>query len=1620
MLTLEGWLAKESARRAALAMALGALLCGAAQADVLLSNLDESNTASAVVGKSNADPTEKYTQAIRFRTGSNDRGYNLTSVKAALADASESDGVRVRIFNSRTNGTPFYSLYTLSNPTVADGTNTFNPPASATLEKDTWYFVVFDSTATGAGGHYEIRVTDSDSLNSEADGWALDTQRQTNINGSQSWSTDDSVPLVEINGIDVVQATDANLSALSIDDGIKRFATLLSRTFSPSTTSYTSTAASLVDQITIEGTASNAEGASVAYLDGSDQALSDADAEKEGFQVDLAVGDNRIQVEVTAADGITTRTYTLAITRAELLGSPDALIGNLDEPASQGRFIGTKDRFTFAQGFETGDHEAGYALTSVKLIVSQTQSGAGLRVRIFNSTAGGLPQESIHSLGRSPDAIGVRTFEAPSNATLEASTRYFVVIDSDASNTSKSCKISVTSFDFLNSVAPGWSMDQHRHVHTVDRDWYTDHRVPLLEINGHAVVPSSDATLSGLGLTRDDGGAETAIALNRAFSATVTDYAAIVASGVHRITIDGTKGDGGATVLYLDGAGSALTDADANAAGFQVNLNLGVNTLKVKVTAEDGKTTETYRVTVGRGPVAPLWSTTLTVGGDATGLGFSSLPSPDVGRLADEEFEHAGLTRRVQIVVASPAGVTFRTRNGGDTFGGLVLEWAGEVLPLDEATHSSNTFTWNQAWLDANAASLNAAGYETTLPTGDTMPVCLRNGLQSCSAALAALSASNQEPEFDDGSGASRSVPENAAAGTAVGAPVAATDGDGDTLTYGLAGTDAADFSIHASTGQLRTAAALDHEAGSSRSVTVSASDGKGGGATIPVTVAVADVDEPPDAPSAPTVSGASSTSLWVSWSAPGNAGRPALTDYDVQYRAGATGAFADWAHAGTATSATITGLSADTAYQVQVLARNAEGASGWSATGEGRTETADELLTARFENVPAEHDGSSVFRLELVFSEAVFDGSESFDKNQAIVDTLQVTGGTVAGGRRADPNVYDRWILRIRPSGDGDVTVRLPATTGSCDAAGALCTLDNRPLSTPVSATIRGPSPEAPDAPSAPTLTAGTTWLEASWTAPSDNGSAITDYDVEYRETGGDWTDASHAGTATTKRIEGLATDTGHEVRVRASNTEGTGDWSPAASGSTGASNGAAEGDVRLVNGTTAQEGRVEIYHNSEWGTVCDDRFGADEAAVVCRQLGLTGGEAHREAAFGEGAGTIWLDDVQCDGTESRLADCTSVGWGVHNCRHSEDVGVSCGAASGLSLASAAVSGSALTLRYDRALDGGSVPSPGDFVVAAGLAAGVASGSAAGAVAIPVESVTVEGGEALLALSRPVGRSENLSVSYLPAPMHPLQDASYNPAPTLSGQPVRHASAAAVAETAARDAIPPGLPAEPLYEAGPGGGRKIEVLDLSSRGLVDLSPLAGLMDLEALDLAGNRVVDLRPLAAMAGLEVLDLRDNVVGDLSPLASLPHLRVLDLSGNAVSDISPLAGLTALRRLDLSANRVADIRPLSELRGLEVLLLDGNDVSDLVPLWGLTELVHLGMGSNRVANAALLRELNSLRRLDLAGNRLRDVSALGDLPKLVWLRLAGNPIADFSPLGRSMAMHWVVIDAAGDAK
>ncbi len=100
----------------------------------------------------------------------------------------------------------------------------------------------------------------------------------------------------------------------------------------------------------------------------------------------------------------------------------------------------------------------------------------------------------------------------------------------------------------------------------------------------------------------------------------------------------------------------------------------------------------------------------------------------------------------------------------------------------------------------------------------------------------------------------------------------------------------------------------------------------------------------------------------------------------------------------------------------------------------------------------------------------------------------------------------------------------------------------------------------------------------------------------------------------------------------------------------------------VRLETGDNFCSGRVEVLYNGTWGTVCDDDWDLTDAAVVCREMGCGNViEAKSEAYFGQGSGQIWMDDVNCTGTESSLKNCRTRGWGTHNCQHSHDSGVIC-----------------------------------------------------------------------------------------------------------------------------------------------------------------------------------------------------------------------------------------------------------------------------------------------------------------------------------------------------------------------
>ena len=213
---------------------------------------------------------------------------------------------------------------------------------------------------------------------------------------------------------------------------------------------------------------------------------------------------------------------------------------------------------------------------------------------------------------------------------------------------------------------------------------------------------------------------------------------------------------------------------------------------------------------------------------------------------------------------------------------------------------------------------------------------------KSAESEASAVEALNRAPSFPSAT-TSRSVLENTAPGQPVGDPLIVTDPDRDPLTVSLSG-DSSPFDFDKSgagattTVQLRVSATadLDYEVRSSYIVVVSAVDGRGGSAAITVSIGVIDVAETPARPDAPSVTGGVG-SLSVSWDAPANTG-PEISGYEVQFRIKDIGEFADAGYSGTTTTAVITGLQRGKYYQVQVRARNADGAGPWSQSGNGRT----------------------------------------------------------------------------------------------------------------------------------------------------------------------------------------------------------------------------------------------------------------------------------------------------------------------------------------------------------------------------------------------------------------------------------------------------------------------------------------------------------------------------------------------------------------------------------------------------------------------------------------------------------------------------------------------------------
>ena len=292
------------------------------------------------------------------------------------------------------------------------------------------------------------------------------------------------------------------------------------------------------------------------------------------------------------------------------------------------------------------------------------------------------------------------------------------------------------------------------------------------------------------------------------------------------------------------------------------------------------------------------------------------------------------------------------------------------------------------------------------------------------------------------------------------------------------------------------------------------------GAAAIGLGIRQALAASPPSAPTAPTVT-AGDRRLEVSWTAPSDNGAP-IEDYDVRYRPSG-GGWMELSDDGGNTNprATIGGLTNGTQYEVQVRAQNSEGESPWSAGAMGTpigapsqpaapTVTAgDRRLevswTAPSDNGAPIEDYDVRYRSlpDGVWTELPDDGRNT--------STRATIGGLASGTRYA-------------------VQVRAQNSVGE----------------SPWSAVARGTPIGRPSRPAAPTLTPGDGQLEVGWTAPSDNGAAIEDYDVRYRSLPGGSLDGCSSDneryTDTRATIRDLANGTTYEVHVRAVQLRGRG----------------------------------------------------------------------------------------------------------------------------------------------------------------------------------------------------------------------------------------------------------------------------------------------------------------------------------------------------------------------------------------------------------------------------------------------------------------------------------------------
>ena len=976
-----------------------------------------------------------------------------------------------------------------------------------------------------------------------------------------------------------------------------------------------------------------------------------------------------------------------------LLASPlqaqTTFVSNLNQP-SEGNLSNVQDR---AQSFTTGTHAAGYTLSS---IVVGYNGGGTFAGSVWTANASGAAIARKHSLtAPSSFSAGDLTFTAPAKATLDAETTYTVVMELSTSQGVTFKRTSTVNPNEDSGAAAGWSIgDTYHYLGTSWAASGSDKPI-LIAIKGTLYVTPTNSDATG----------EPSIEGTPQLGSTLTAGAGDIAD---------TNGLANAAYTYKWVRVNGLSETDIpNATGMTYKTTADDVGKSIKVVAsftdDDG-----YSETRTSNPVGPItartctatdlggrvevWRATLTVApvylADApdflVGYGYNE---GDAGSLSDTSFPFNSRTFTVtELASYIASSITLGIDQGLDntiglpTLESLHLHFCDTVLDLaNPSSTAANKVNWQDITLDdpeqADWSALTTIAVALSKPS-NISPV----GFPSVSGTPAFRSTLTADVGgITDGNGLKDAV--HTYQWVRVdGLSEIDIAGEVD-MTYTLT-TDDIDKSI-------KVTASFTDDDGYSETRT---SNPVG-----PITARTC---------TAPDLGGR--VEVWRATLTVAPVYLADAPDFLVGYgyNEGDAGSLSDTSFPFNSRTFTVTELASYIASSITLgIDQGLDNTIGLPTLESLHLHFCDTVLdlanpTSTAANKvnwrditlddPEQADWSAATTIAVALSRPLTQnnpatGAPIITGTARVGETLRATTAEISDDD-GKPSVFTyQWV---RVDGSSRTDIGTGQSTYELRTADAGSTIEVEVTFTDVAGNSEGPltsaatdvvaSNNAPPAPEKPRVygssmqSGSTTVLEVQWQAPrhwTDNPPSIDSYDVRYRVLDGEsWSNGPQDVTVTRATITGLTAGTHYEVQVRSTTANGDSVWSKAAKGRTRTAGRPHEGDVRLTGGSTDHEGRLEVRHNSKWGSVCDDRLedtGNVALPLACQMMGYTGGELipRGSVSLAPASQKTWLDDLRCfEGSThwtgspaTRLDQCNHAGWGLENCSREEDAHLRC-----------------------------------------------------------------------------------------------------------------------------------------------------------------------------------------------------------------------------------------------------------------------------------------------------------------------------------------------------------------------